>query len=125
MSERRESDRLGQSEHEDPESGGVSHDGAVGGAGLRRWKPPTLRRGLLRRMSVQIALVLFCVAILLLSSMPSPKSSPSSHRSQLDSTPLAVNNTSAAFPYLVNASSFPTPDSLSLPSAPGPLPLRA
>jgi hypothetical protein len=68
-------------------------------------------------MSVQIALVLFCVAILLLSSMPSPKSSPSSHRSQLDSTPLAVNNTSAAFPYLVNASSFPTPDSLSLPGA--------
>ena len=59
----------------------------------------------------------FCVVILLLSSVPATKSAPSSHRSTLDSVPLANNNTSAAFPYLVNASSFPPPDSLSLAGA--------
>ena len=88
---------------------------AVSGGGYHRksWKLPRLGRSLFGWRPLQLALVILCVTILVLSS-ENPGNAPSSHSTSLDSNlgnPF-TNLSTVYYPYLAQPSQYPTPDAL-------------
>lgn len=79
----------------------------------RRFSPPSPWRGLVERSRwIAVSGAIFAVLLLLLSStLPSVPASGNSH-AKAASSGNPAGNLSAGFPYLLNASTYPTPDQI-------------
>lgn len=106
-------------EESDDEVGAGSTNAVKGPAragpktGVRRWSVPPAFRGLFSRRWVSVVISIFAVSILALSSSLPVYLPVSSHRTSTEAGDAGAGNTSVEFPYLVNTSQFPRPDTLS------------